>query len=306
MEWVRGNFYLFSLTLLLVAGGLAYGLYKAKNLLAAKAYAFTLISFSVLVLEQFLLATGVLPDNPWWTVSVRLLLVVAGPFQVLWGGVLVTLLGLPLYSHLLKKIYHGWAVLLLGVGFGGLIFPTILDWGLIYRSFLILAFLSWIVLGILGARNQAGRLKKVLISWWWILPLAAYLLIDVFTDLLPWFLDQLSLALLSSSLSVAGLVWVGALFNRDPYIVDGKITSSFMTTFNLTVREMEIVEKLLLGLSSAQMGEALFISTRTVESHLANIYRKCEVKSRFQLMHLILGAEGSNLAVQGKTSGQKP
>jgi len=306
MEWVRGNFYLFSLTLLLVAGGLAYGLYKAKNLLAAKAYAFTLISFSVLVLEQFLLATGVLPDNPWWTVSVRLLLVVAGPFQVLWGGVLVTLLGLPLYSHLLKKIYHVWAVLLLGVGFGGLIFPTILDWGLIYRSFLILAFLSWIVLGILGARNQAGRLKKVLISWWWILPLVAYLIIDVFTDLLPWFLDQLSLALLSSSLSVAGLVWVGALFNRDPYIVDGKITSSFMTTFNLTVREMEIVEKLLLGLSSAQMGEALFISTRTVENHLANIYRKCEVKSRFQLMHLILGAEGSNLAVQGKTSGQKP
>jgi len=92
MEWVRGNFYLFSLILLLVEGGLAYGLYKAKNLLAAKAYAFTLISFSVLVLEQFPLATGVLPDNSWWTVSVRLLLVVADPFQVLWGGVLVTLL----------------------------------------------------------------------------------------------------------------------------------------------------------------------------------------------------------------------
>jgi len=57
--------------------------------------------------------------------------------------------------------------------------------------------------------------------------------------------------------------------------------------FGLTRREREIVEKLLEGKSDREIGEELYISPRTVDTHLQNIYRKCNVSSRVQLTGLV-------------------
>lgn len=50
----------------------------------------------------------------------------------------------------------------------------------------------------------------------------------------------------------------------------------------LTVREVQVLEKLAVGLSSNQIGLDLFITQATVKTHLASIYRKLECKNRIQ------------------------
>jgi DNA-binding NarL/FixJ family response regulator len=50
----------------------------------------------------------------------------------------------------------------------------------------------------------------------------------------------------------------------------------------LTVREVQVLEKLSDGLSSNQIGLDLFITQATVKTHLASIYRKLDSKNRIQ------------------------
>lgn len=52
--------------------------------------------------------------------------------------------------------------------------------------------------------------------------------------------------------------------------------------FDLTCRENEILRLLAYGLKNRQIGETLFISEKTVKTHLNSIYRKLNVASRSQ------------------------
>ncbi len=56
-------------------------------------------------------------------------------------------------------------------------------------------------------------------------------------------------------------------------------------TWGVTPREEEIVGKLLLGATNREISEELCISTRTVETHIYSIYRKCGVKNKIELLH---------------------
>ena len=48
----------------------------------------------------------------------------------------------------------------------------------------------------------------------------------------------------------------------------------------LTRREMDILRLLPRGLSNAEIAEALFVSPRTIQSHLSNLYGKLAVGGR--------------------------
>jgi DNA-binding NarL/FixJ family response regulator len=50
----------------------------------------------------------------------------------------------------------------------------------------------------------------------------------------------------------------------------------------LTAREVEILQYLARGSSNREIGEALFISDRTVQAHLTNIFAKMQVTSRLE------------------------
>jgi two-component system response regulator DevR len=50
----------------------------------------------------------------------------------------------------------------------------------------------------------------------------------------------------------------------------------------LTMREMQVLEKLSGGLSASDIGLELFITEATVKTHLASIYRKLDSKNRIQ------------------------
>jgi DNA-binding NarL/FixJ family response regulator len=55
-----------------------------------------------------------------------------------------------------------------------------------------------------------------------------------------------------------------------------------LNTFNLTNREIEILQALASGLSNFAISEKLFLSEKTVKTHTHHIFRKMEVNSRTQ------------------------
>lgn len=58
--------------------------------------------------------------------------------------------------------------------------------------------------------------------------------------------------------------------------------SSGRKTLGLTARELEVLGLILEGMSSKEVARMLFVSKRTVEFHLGNIYQKLHVSNRVQ------------------------
>lgn len=56
--------------------------------------------------------------------------------------------------------------------------------------------------------------------------------------------------------------------------------------FNLTKREIEILNKVADGLSNQQIAEQLFISSKTVRKHIENIYQKLHVHSKLEAVQM--------------------
>ena len=61
------------------------------------------------------------------------------------------------------------------------------------------------------------------------------------------------------------------------------LKEDFIKNFSITKREQEIIIALLAGKSNKELAETLFVSEKTIETHLANIYRKVGVKNRLEL-----------------------
>ncbi|MBA4851514.1 response regulator transcription factor [Emticicia sp. BO119] len=57
-------------------------------------------------------------------------------------------------------------------------------------------------------------------------------------------------------------------------------------SFNLSKREIEILEKIAAGLSYTQIADELFISARTTRKHTENIYQKLHVHSKLEAVQL--------------------
>lgn len=100
-----------------------------------------------------------------------------------------------------------------------------------------------------------------------------------------------------------GVVWF--FFNKDPLSVsvdnqnklhqsqggrrelDFGILEEGLTGFNLTKREIEVVELVVKGFSNPQIGRHLYIAENTVKRHLSNIFAKLNVKNRYELLALL-------------------
>ena len=62
-------------------------------------------------------------------------------------------------------------------------------------------------------------------------------------------------------------------------------------TLGLTARQSEVVALLLQGLSNAEIAEALVVDVNTVKTHLRHVYKALGVRSRSQVLALLLPGE---------------
>lgn len=74
-------------------------------------------------------------------------------------------------------------------------------------------------------------------------------------------------------------------------IQQGNYTASAINGYNLSKREVEVLELVNKGMSSSEIGVKLFVSKRTVENHRARIMQKLSVHSVFELIKKV-SAEG--------------
>jgi RNA polymerase sigma factor (sigma-70 family) len=74
------------------------------------------------------------------------------------------------------------------------------------------------------------------------------------------------------------------------------------TLDSLTKREKEILRLVAEGLTNEEIGKKIFISEKTVKTHLTNIFDKLKVNNRFKAALMIMGQPGSEAgpSVRGK------
>lgn len=87
--------------------------------------------------------------------------------------------------------------------------------------------------------------------------------------------------------NILALILAVKYFNQPPFFEAGRLTDHFTNQYGISERELEIVKELLKGQTNKEIGEALFISHKTVENHLSKIYQKTGIKKRLDLINLI-------------------
>ncbi len=101
--------------------------------------------------------------------------------------------------------------------------------------------------------------------------------------------EQLEKALLHVA---NGELWVSRsiiqLSLKNMVVYDSKNTQKIKDTFSLTLREIEILRKIMQGLKNKEIAQALLISETTVKTHINRIYRKMGVDNRTKAILLAL------------------
>lgn len=68
---------------------------------------------------------------------------------------------------------------------------------------------------------------------------------------------------------------------------DDALIKEFLTQFDITNRELEVVKYVMEGYGNQEIGEKLFISPNTVKNHIYNIYKKMGINNRYELISKI-------------------
>jgi DNA-binding CsgD family transcriptional regulator len=154
----------------------------------------------------------------------------------------------------------------------------------LFGAYIFLCILGMVRLGSVGDPVLRRALILFLALSVLLLPFAFYKYIYQ-TPFLPFHIEN-PISLLF--VTIFSIVFAFAFFNKPPFLEKGHLSDYFKKRYTLTDREQEIITGVLQGLSNAQISEKLFISVRTVESHLYNIFQKTAIKSRVQLINLML------------------
>jgi DNA-binding NarL/FixJ family response regulator len=70
--------------------------------------------------------------------------------------------------------------------------------------------------------------------------------------------------------------------------LQAEVTLDPVRPYDLTEREIEVLRLVADGLMDKEIGEALFISTRTVQTHVSHVLGKLDVPSRSAATNLAL------------------
>jgi DNA-binding CsgD family transcriptional regulator len=84
----------------------------------------------------------------------------------------------------------------------------------------------------------------------------------------------------------------------------GDVLDLLARDHKISKREREIMELILQGKSNKQIQELLFISLHTVKNHIYNLYQKLNIKSRNQLMSLVMNRNNVGSAERSEVTRQ--
>ncbi|MBX4262239.1 helix-turn-helix transcriptional regulator (plasmid) [Clostridium estertheticum] len=107
-------------------------------------------------------------------------------------------------------------------------------------------------------------------------------------------IELLKMAALPSyflTINIFNLIFVLKYFNTPSFIANNKLTDYFKQKYDITEKQSEIIELIIKGLTYKQIAEKLFISSKTVDNHVQNIYKKLKVNSKMQLSYFVRSNE---------------
>jgi DNA-binding CsgD family transcriptional regulator len=175
----------------------------------------------------------------------------------------------------------------------GILFPllsnpdpviTIMNIQLVVTIGAALIFLGTQLKSIPQRSFKKGALIFIILSTVFLMMLILDILVTRLSISALYFFDNLSLPFYILALSIGAFIFSGRVLNSEALMQDGHITDSCREQYGLTERESELIEALFEGLTNQELADKLFISKKTVENHLYNIYQKMEIKNRVQLM----------------------
>lgn len=159
---------------------------------------------------------------------------------------------------------------------------------LIYGAGIYVLIIIFSYLSSIGDLLLKRAIKTFLIISGMYLPIY---MIDSLADIIPGFPFEhaytCTLPIYFFILNSLGIYFAVKYFDQPVYMDGNQITEHFDSRFNISKRESEIVAQVIIGLSNREIADKLFISIKTVENHLYNIYQKTGVRSRVQLTNLI-------------------
>jgi DNA-binding CsgD family transcriptional regulator len=68
---------------------------------------------------------------------------------------------------------------------------------------------------------------------------------------------------------------------------DAGLPADFVTEHSITPREQEMILQVIQGLSNRRIADRTFVALKTVEAHLYNVFRKCGVTNRVELVRKV-------------------
>lgn len=158
-------------------------------------------------------------------------------------------------------------------------------------AFMLLGF-TYTIIGLVAARHTrlSEKQRRSARRFGWLLLGGLLIFVGSFILPQPAYLVGLAAGLLWAS--CVPLLWL-RLYSG-PYqrmvIPDGASTAlaALARKHGITLREQEIMALIAEGKSNKEIEDLLSISFSTVKNHVYNLYRKLEVNSRAQLMHLVI------------------
>ena len=163
---------------------------------------------------------------------------------------------------------------------------------------IILVIIYEILMIILNYRKIGNKELKRAIKVFTMITIIFFplLIFEAVRAYIPWLknvvlLKMLSLPTFFIAINIYALMFANKYFNSPPYIEKNRLTDFFIHKFNITGKEIEVIELLLEGFTYKQIAEKLFIANKTVDNHVQNIYKKLEVTSKIQLSNLIRSKE---------------
>jgi len=158
---------------------------------------------------------------------------------------------------------------------------------IIARTIIFITFIYCVFLVIHNFKNLANRVLKSAMKVFFIFSILVIpiVLIPPIKNH-PWY-HSLPLPLYLFIINILCIVFIYKYFNQPVFLQKNILTNHFLKSFNITDRETEIIAHLLKGFTNKEISDKLFVSYKTIETHLSNIYRKTDVNNRIQLINLI-------------------